>query len=107
MDERRLLITFLLPHRQMTKVRSKLSESKTGAKNKEMKGAISTSHREDYKLRSDYLISGMREEAALASTRLTMVQTLDTRVLLDRLCDVLEYGSSPFSADAVKVLERL
>ena len=49
----------------------------------------------------------MREEAALASTRLTMVQTLDTRVLLERLCDVLEYGSSPFSADAVKVLDRL
>ncbi|HZE73013.1 MAG TPA: hypothetical protein VE135_26175 [Pyrinomonadaceae bacterium] len=108
-EQRDELTTFIEPFIPLYDFRAQVLLGGKGSEDndKELKGAISTSHREDYKLRSDYRISGMREEAALASTRLTMVQTLDTRVLLDRLCDVLEYGSSPFSADAVKVLERL
>lgn len=74
---------------------------------KQLKQAISRSHGEDYRLRTEYRIAGMREKAALALTRLLVVKNLDPSLLLDKVCDVLEYGSSPFSADAVKVLDRL
>jgi len=108
-ERRDELTTFIDPFVSLYDFRAQILLSRVARQDteKQLKEAISRSHREDYRLRTEYRISGMREEAALALTRLTLVKNLDPSLLLEKVCDVLDYGSSPFSADAVKVIDRL
>jgi hypothetical protein len=108
-EQRDELTTFINPFVCLYDFRAQMLLSLVAREDteKQLKDAISRSHREDYRLRTEYRISGMREETALALTRLTVVKNLDPSLLLENVCDVLDYASSPFSADAVKVLDRL
>jgi len=107
--EKEELKTFIDPFVDLYNFRSQIliGRIKSDELEQNMQHAVSRSHREDYRLRTDYRISGMREEVASALTSLTMVQTVDANVLLNKVCDVLDYGSSPFSADAVELFDKL
>lgn len=107
--EKEELKTFIDPFVDLYDFRSQvlLGRIKNDELEQNLQHAVSRSHREDYRLRTEYRISGMREEVASALTKLTMVQTVDVNALLNKVSDVLDYGSSPFSADAVELLEKL
>lgn len=107
--EKEELKTFIDPFVDLYDFRSQIliGRIKSAELEQNLQHAVSRSHREDYRLRTEYRISGMREEVASALTSLTMVQTVDANALLNKVCDVLDYGSSPFSADAVELLDKL
>jgi hypothetical protein len=67
--------------------------------------AVSRSHQEDYRLRWEYRLSGIRTRAALSLTRLLVLPDFDRAILMEQARAVLRSG--PFDPAETKILESL
>lgn len=100
---------FINPFVELYNVRAQLfTRSITNLKaRKALEDAVSHFHREDYQLRHEYSLPGMRTRAALSLTKLIMLPRFDRRFLFDRTLSSLGSALNPFNSSYVRVLSAL
>ncbi len=73
----------------------------------DLRSAVSQSKQEDYRLRNEFRLSGMRSQAALSITRLTILMSFDPTIVYDEALSALGPGVSPFSNSETQVFKNL
>lgn len=103
------LESFIGPFIELYDVRAQLLLGMIKAEecDERLKISVSKSHQNDYRMRGDFWISGMRTRAALSITHLTIVPTLDRTVLFNRALSALSSTPSPFSKAEALVFGNL
>jgi len=74
---------------------------------KAFENAVSRTHQEDYHLRHEHHLPGMRTRAALSLARLIVIPTLNRELILETALSALGPVTSPFNSSEVRVLTSL